>query len=377
MVSNFSRLSLISIRAIACFNYCWCYYSISIKRSGLPPTFVKGFHDEASVRKMTYNRLGKTGLLLSQLSIGGAALAPFYEHKDEDEAIRAIQYAIKSGVNYIDTAPYYGQGRSEKIIGKALKGVPRQAYYIATKVGRYNMGNTIDEIFDFSAKKTKESIDISLNYLGLESVDVLQIHDIDFADSLDVVINETLPVIEEAKKQGKTRFLGVTSYSLHLLKEIILKAPGRFDTVLSYSRYTMLDNALLNYLPFFLEKDLGVICAACHALGLLTNHGPFAWHFAYDDLKKVGRLCGEYCKSQGVELGKLAIWYSAQLKGPATFLVGMSTTEIININLDSMQNGLTAKEKEILDYCLKNFCVKKLNWEGNEISGYRAAAAKK
>ncbi|XP_031640807.1 L-galactose dehydrogenase-like [Contarinia nasturtii] len=345
--------------------------------SGLPPTFVKGFHDEASVRKMTYNRLGKTGLLLSQLSIGGGTLAPFYENDDEDEAIRAIQYAIKSGVNYIDTAPYYGQGRSEKIIGKALKGIPRQAYYIATKVGRYNMGNTIDEMFDFSAKKTKESIDISLNYLGLESVDILQIHDIEFADSLDIVVNETLPVVEEAKKQGKARFIGVTGYPLEPLKQIILKAPGRFDTVLAYSRYTMLDESLVDYLPFFLEQDLGVICAANHALGLLTNHGAFDWHVAGDDLKKQGRLCGEYCKEQDVELGKLAIWYSAQLKGPATFLVGMATTDIVNINLDSFQNGLNEKESLILTYCLKNFCAKKSHWEGIEIAKLRAAAAKK
>lgn len=132
-------------------------------------------------------------------------------------------------MNYIDTAPYYGQGRSEKIIGKALKGIPRKAYIIATKVGRYNMGRTIDEIFDFSAKKTKESIETSLGYLGLDSVDILQIHDIEFADSLDIVVNETLPVVEEAKKQGKTRFIGVTGYPLQPLKEIILKAPGRFD----------------------------------------------------------------------------------------------------------------------------------------------------
>lgn len=66
---------------------------------------------------------------------------------------------------------------------------------------------------------------------------------------------------------------------------------------------------------------MGVICAANHALGLLTNHGAFNWHPARKETIKQGQLAGEYCKKHGVELGKLAIWYASQLKGPATFLV--------------------------------------------------------
>lgn len=98
---------------------------------------------------------------------------------------------------------------------------------------------------------------------------------------------------------------------------------------------------------------MGVICAAGHALGVLTNNGPFGWHVAREETKKQGRLAGEYCKSQGVELGKLAIWYASQLKGPATYLVGMATKQIVNINFDSFWNGLTPKEADVLDYCLK------------------------
>lgn len=98
---------------------------------------------------------------------------------------------------------------------------------------------------------------------------------------------------------------------------------------------------------------MGVICAAAHGCGILTNRGAFDWHIASEDIHQQGRLAGEYCKKHGVELGKLAIWYAAQLKGPATFLVGMSTQEIVNINLDSFNNGLTQKEHEVLEHCLK------------------------
>lgn len=90
-------------------------------------------------------------------------------------------------------------------------------------------------------------------------------------------------------------------------------------------------------------------------MGLLTNDGPKSWHIAPDDIKKLGRLCGDYCKSHEIELGKLAIWYASQLKGPATFLVGMATKDIVDINLDSFWNGLTSKEKEVLDYCLQKY----------------------
>lgn len=96
-----------------------------------------------------------------------------------------------------------------------------------------------------------------------------------------------------------------------------------------------------------------MICAAAHGCGLLTNQGALDWHVADDKTKELGRSAGEYCKKQGIELGKLAIWFAAQLEGPATFLVGMSTREIVNINLDSFNNGLTQKEREVLDYCMQ------------------------
>lgn len=92
---------------------------------------------------------------------------------DEQHGIETIRQAIRSGINYIDTAPYYGQGRSEQILGKALKGVPREAYYIATKVGRYDVAP--NKQFDFSYERTMKSVDVSLDYLGLDYVDLIQV----------------------------------------------------------------------------------------------------------------------------------------------------------------------------------------------------------
>lgn len=98
-------------------------------------------------------------------------------HDSEFEAKEAeatLVQALKSGVNYIDTAPWYGQGQSEECLGQILKDVPRSAYYIATKVGRYC--TDYKNMFDFSAKRTRESVERSLELLGLEYVDVIQVN---------------------------------------------------------------------------------------------------------------------------------------------------------------------------------------------------------
>lgn len=92
---------------------------------------------------------------------------------DEPGAIRTIQKAIRSGINYVDTAPWYGQGKSEEILGRALAGIPREAYYIATKIGRYE--KEVSKQMDFTAKKTRESVEKSLKLLQLDYVDVIQV----------------------------------------------------------------------------------------------------------------------------------------------------------------------------------------------------------
>lgn len=99
---------------------------------------------------------------------------------------------------------------------------------------------------------------------------------------------------------------------------------------------------------------MGVICAAGHALGLLTNAGPQSWHPTSQKVKDQCKEAADLCKANGIELGKLAMYYFMQLKGPATFLVGMQTEHLLKINLDAYFNGLTPKEAEILEKLLSS-----------------------
>lgn len=101
------------------------------------------------------------------------------------------------------------------------------------------------------------------------------------------------------------------------------------------------------------EQNLGIICAAGHAIGMLTNGGPQKWHPADQATKEMCAKASEICKNNGIELGKLATYYFTQLKGATTFLIGMQTEKLLDINVDAVFNGLTAKESEILELLQK------------------------
>src|SRR5438045_3970047 len=147
--------------------------------------------------------LGNTGLTLPVLSFGASSLGQEFRPVDVNEALRAVHVALDLGMNFIDTSPFYGRGLSECLLGIALRGVPRDRYLLGTKLGRYDVGH-----FDFSARRVVESIDVSLHRMGVEYLDVILCHDIEFVD-MRQIIDETLPALRAVQQQGKVRFVGV------------------------------------------------------------------------------------------------------------------------------------------------------------------------
>ncbi|XP_033196720.1 uncharacterized protein LOC117160226 [Bombus vancouverensis nearcticus] len=350
-----------------------CTLSVKYKSSYtnmLPPTYVEGFHDLEAVKAMEYRPFGKTGLMVSKLSFGGGPLGCHYGTYDEGQAIEAIRQGIKQGINYIDTAPWYGQGRSETTIGKALKGIPRKAYYIATKVGRYELN--YENMFNFSKEKTRSSFLKSLQLLGLDYVDVIQVHDIEFAPSLDIVITQTLPELSRQVAEGKAKHIGITGYPISILKECIEKSNIKISCVLSYSRHTLIDNTLSEYIPFFKAHNIGIINASAPCMGLLTNKGAPIWHPSSEQTKEVCADAAAYCKDHDIELAKLALWYSMQCKDITTYLVGMQNLKELQINLDVVKNGITDKEKNVLQEIQEMYLCKitEKHWENKELEAY-------
>jgi aryl-alcohol dehydrogenase-like predicted oxidoreductase len=275
---------------------------------------------------MQYRPLGNTGLNVSILSLGASPLGSVFRDIDESEGLRTVHTAVDLGINLIDVSPYYGLTKAETVLGKALKSLHRDSYYLATKVGRYGA----DE-FDFSAERVTRSIDESLARLGVEYVDFIQCHDIEFG-SLDQVVEETLPALQTAKEQGKARFIGVTGYPLKIFTEVLSRAS--VDTILSYCHYSLNDTTLAEIIPFLKDKGVGIISASPLSMGLLTERGAPEWHPAPDALVAACRKAAEYCRSHGVDISQLALQFSVANPDIATTLVGTASVENLKKNVE-------------------------------------------
>lgn len=146
---------------------------------------------------MLYRPLGSTGLKVSVLSYGASPPGNAFRTIDDNEGIRTVRTALDLGINFLDTSPHYGVTKSETVLGRALQGVPRDSYHLATKVGQYGEGN-----FDFSAARVTESFNESCVRLGTDYNDVLHCHNIEFAD-LNQIVNETLPALVKRRDAGR------------------------------------------------------------------------------------------------------------------------------------------------------------------------------
>jgi L-galactose dehydrogenase len=266
---------------------------------------------------MIYRTLGNTDLQVSALSYGASPLGSVFRDIDEAEGIRTVHTAVDLGINFIDVAPYYGITRAETMLGKALATVPRDRYLLATKVGRYGPAE-----FDFSAERVRRSVDESLQRLGVDVIDLIQCHDIEFG-SLDQVIEETLPALRELRDAGKVRFIGITGYPLQSFRYVLERT--QVDTVLSYCRYSLNDTALETLLPYLQEREIGIISASPLSMGLLTQRGAPAWHPAPAALKEACLQAAAHCEARGADLSKLALQFAVANPAIATTLVGTAS----------------------------------------------------
>src|SRR6187402_1613317 len=155
---------------------------------------------------MQFRPLGRTGLQLPWLSFGASSLGQEFRSVDLNEALRSVRTALDCGLNFIDTSPFYGRGMSEVLLGVALRDVPRDAYTLCTKLGRYDLQH-----FDFSAKRVAESVDVSLHRLGTDHLDVVLCHDIEFVP-MQQIVDETIPALRRAQQAGKVRYIGFSGY---------------------------------------------------------------------------------------------------------------------------------------------------------------------
>jgi L-galactose dehydrogenase len=215
---------------------------------------------------LQYNSLGKTGIKVSKLGLGGAQLGDAYGKLTDDDVCRIVHAAFDLGINFLDTAPLYGMGESERRIGLALKGRARDQYVLTTKIGLKGRP------YDYQG--TMASVENSLKLLQTEYVDLIQVHDAEQMD-FDTVMNETVPALVQLKEQGHVRALGVSSRDLPLLMKYM--RTGAFDTIQFYNRHVLIDyTARDEVIPFANEQGIAVINGSSMAMGILADN-PVSW----------------------------------------------------------------------------------------------------
>jgi len=340
--------------------------------SGQPNTIVPGFHDKESVEGLTYRQIGKTDMVVSSLSFGASSLGGVFRDTDDTESVKLVENAVRQGINYIDTAPWYGQGRSETVLGKAFKNIPRKAFYIATKVGRYELDTA--NMFNFSRDRVLKSVDESLDRLGLEYIDLIQIHDVEFCQSLEQLVRHTVPALVELKRTGKVRYLGMTGYNLDTLTRLVtMLPPNTVDTILTYCRCTLLDQTLLGSpLNFFSSRNIGIINASPVAMGLLSSRGPPVWHPATHTIKSVCLAAAEYCSTAGQDITDLAILWTLALDQVPTTLISTASNINMEKNIKLAKATYTKEQQQATQVLIEKFFkfLSQNNWENMEVTQY-------
>lgn len=289
-----------------------------------------------------YRRLGNTGLDVSILSFGASSLGSVFRDINETEGIKTVHTAIEHGINLIDVSPYYGLTKAETILGKALAEIPREKFILSTKAGRYG-----EQEFDFSKQRILKSVDESLNRLQTDYVDILLLHDIEFG-SIDQIMEEGIPALQELKKEGKIRFFGVSGLPLPIFERVLNQT--ELDVILSYCHYSLNDTSLLSIIPLLEKKKTGLINASPLSMGLLSSRPLVAWHPADHEIRMICKQAADFCSKNGADLSKLAIQFSVQNEKITTTLVSTASVENIGKNITWMEEPIDQDLlKEVLD----------------------------
>jgi len=285
---------------------------------------------------------------LGPIGFGGAAIGNLYSAVGNDEAAAAVDTALRLGIRYFDTAPYYGHGLSERRIGAALAG--RTDVVISTKVGRllqpsrggrpddgFAVDDGLEAVFDYSRDGVLRSLESSLTRLGRASVDILLLHDVGRAthgdahpEMLRQALNEALPALADLKAQGVCRAVGIGVNEEAVCLEVMRAFD--VDAILLAGRYTLLDQASLDgVLAEARRRSVAIIAGGPYNSGILAPAGRPGGHFNYaevpPDIHRQAARIYEICHRRGVDPGAAAVQFPLAHPAVATVVAGMRTAD--------------------------------------------------
>ena len=302
---------------------------------------------------MIYNQLGNTGLEVSNISFGASSLGGVFHEINEQEAIAAVHTALDLGINYFDVAPAYGATKSETVLGKALRDIPRKNYFLSTKVGKNTApgGYGVDR-FNYSYDAIMRSVDESSARIGVDYFDILHLHDIEYnnREHTEWALLEGIETLQSLKAEGRIGAVGMGIYPVDLWERVIDE--GIIDVGLTHNIYCLNDTRLLSLLPKAKEKNIGLINASPFASGLLTNRGAPGWHPSTKDQRAIFTKVAEHCSRCGSDISKLAIQFSTQNKDIVSTMFSSANPTAVNQNVqwsnEQVDNKLLLEVLDIL-----------------------------
>jgi D-threo-aldose 1-dehydrogenase len=303
--------------------------------------------DPAGRPALPQRPLGRSGVAVTELSFGGAAIGNLFTAVTDDDARAAVDADWDGGIRFFDTAPHYGLGLSERRLGAALRGRPRDEYVISTKIGRllepdpssrpapagsaavggrdpegFDVPGDLVRRFDYSADGVRRSLAASLSRLGLDRVDIALIHDPDAHG--EQALREAYPALERLRAEGVVRAIGVGMNQTEMLTRFIRETD--IDVVLVAGRYTLLDHSAADeLLPAALERGTSVIVGGVFNSGLLAAPTPGAtydYQAAPGDLISRALRLQEICARSGVPLRAAAARFPLAHPAVASVLIG-------------------------------------------------------
>ena len=228
-------------------------------------------------------QVGNTALRVSRLGMGTAPIGNLYGAVAEKQAIETIQRSFELGIRYFDTAPLYGSGVSERRVGEALKGIPRDQFVLQTKVGRLVQADGSIE-FDYSRDGVRRSLDGSLERLQMDRVDILLVHDPDGLQEeagYRQALAEAFPALIEMREQGVIAALGAGMNQWQMEYEFAKHSdPNIF---LLAGRYTLLEQTSLEFLDYCQKRQISVVLGGVYNSGILVTGPTPGAKFNYRD----------------------------------------------------------------------------------------------
>ena len=297
-------------------------------------------------------RLGRRGPIVSRLALGTSPFGGVFGRFDPRAAFGAVQAALEAGVTYFDTAPAYGATRSERVLGEALAGVPRDAYVVSTKAGKVTEASGRDRLA-YDERSIRASVDASCERLGVDVLDIVFLHDFDLDDGahLPAALDTGFGTLRALQDEGRVRAVGAGIYRMDVWKRVLREV--ELDVALVHNHHTLIDVRAHELLPLAEARGVGIVNGAPFASGLLTGAPAPAWHPAPASARRRIDRARAIAEAEGVPLARLALAFAAsEPRLPAT-LAGAAVADEVRRNLawaaEAPDRGLVARVQEVLE----------------------------